>query len=77
MAKRKVKIHPELKSAVNTFLAGFLPVLGTQLGTIDAQGLEYSAIFGLVLVAVRMAVKYGLANLFKWVVEKCSNYKFE
>jgi len=78
MKKKKViKIHPEIKSAVYTFLTGFLPAMATQLQGIDVVNTETSALFGLFLVAIRIGAKYGIGNLIKWIVEKSTNFKVE
>lgn len=80
MTKKKtkiIKIHPELKSALNTFFAGFIPVFVTQINTIDVNTMESGAIIGIIAVAVRYGVKYGLGSLIKWVVEKLSNVTFK
>lgn len=78
MAKKKkkvIKIHPEVMSAISTFLAGAIPPFIAQVHTVDIGSLEVSAIMGLLLVAFRIGVKYGLVALVKWIVEKLSNYK--
>lgn len=77
MKKRVIKIHPELKSAINTFFAGFLPIFIGQIQHIDATVVSYSAMLGIIAVAFRVAFKYGIAELFKWIVAKLSNIEIK
>ncbi len=79
MAKKKkvINIHPEIKSILNTFLTGFIPAFGAQLQTTDLNSLETSAIFGLLLVAIRVGVKYGLANLVKYIISWTTKYEIK
>jgi len=67
---KKLKIHPEVKSAINSFFAGFLPVLVLNIEHIDFTTMKFSVISGIVIVAFRTAFKYGLAELFKWILKK-------
>ncbi len=67
---KKITIHPEIKSAINTFFAGFIPVFILNIENIDLTTIELSLFWGLVITAVRAGFKYGLAELFKWILKK-------
>jgi len=77
MKKRVIKIHPELKSALNTFFAGFLPMFLGHIQNIDVTVVSYSALIGIIAVAFRTSFKYGVAELFKWIVAKLSNVEIK
>lgn len=67
---KKLNVHPEIKSAVNSFFAGFIPVFIMNIENIDLTTLELSLFWGVTITAVRVAFKYGLAELFKWILKK-------
>lgn len=75
--KRTIKIHPEVKSAINTFFAGFLPIFLAQVQDLDVATLEVSALIGILAVAFRISFKYGVAEVFKWIVNKLSNIEIK
>lgn len=73
---KKLNIHPEIKSAINTFFAGFIPVFLINIENIDVTTVELSLFWGLLITAVRVAFKYGIAELFKWILSKLKLIQF-
>lgn len=77
MAKKQLKLkiwfdnHPKVRSAVYTFLAGFVGTLLIQLNTVEWDSLGYmvesGAIMGIFMAAVRAALIAGLNALGSWL----------
>ncbi len=78
MAKKKtIKIHPEIKSTINTFFAGFLPVFLYQIQDLNVATMEAGVLVGILVAAFRMSFKYGIAEVFKWIVAKLASIEIK
>ncbi len=72
--KEFISTHPtfveHVKSAVITFLSGFILVLALEIDSLDLQSLEVSTIIGLVMAGVRGGVKALIQAFTVWYASK-------